>query len=129
MRFVTWLLATAVAVATSAWLFDGIWFKGPDDPFSTEVQEKVVPLLVVSLILGAVNIVVGKVLKLLSLPFIILTLGLFLLLINALLLKLTAWFARQVDIGFHVEGFWTAVGGALVITLVSWFFTTVVSDD
>ena len=129
MRFLTWLVATAAAVATAAWLFDGIWFSGPDDPFSTEVQEKVAPLLAVSLILGAVNIVVGKVLKLLSLPFIILTLGLLLLVINAALLRLTAWVAGQVDVGFHVEGFWTAVGGALVITVVSWFFTSALGDD
>ena len=52
-----------------------------------------------------------------------------LLVINAALLRLTAWVAGQVDVGFHVEGFWTAVGGALVITVVSWFFTSALGDD
>ena len=54
----------------------------------------------------------------LSIPFIILTLGLFLLVINALMLMLTGWLAGELDIGFHVDGFWTAVGGAIVITIV-----------
>ncbi|WP_114423867.1 phage holin family protein [Nocardioides houyundeii] len=128
MRFLTWLVATAVAVATAAWLFDGIRFAGADHPFSAQLEDKLVPLVVVSLIFGAVNIVVGKVVKLLSLPFIILTLGLFLLVINALLLMLTAWVAGQLDIGFKVDGFWTAVGGSIVITLVGWFFSAAVDD-
>ena len=129
MRFLTWLLATAVAVAVAAWLFDGISFDGPSRPFATEVQEKIVPLLLVALIFGAVNIVVGKIVKLLSLPFIILTLGLLLLVINALLLMLTAKIASEVGLGFDVSGFWTAVGGSVVITLVGWFFESALSDD
>ena len=49
--------------------------------------------------------------KLLSLPFIVLTIGLFLLVINALMLMLTAWIADLVGIGFHVDGFWNALLG------------------
>jgi putative membrane protein len=128
MRFLTWLIATALAVATAAWLFDGISFTGPTDPFSSELQEKIVPLLTVSLIFGAVNIVVGKIVKLLSLPFIILTLGLLLLVINAFLLLLTAWVADQLDIGFEVDGFLTALGGSIVISVVGWFFSAVLDD-
>ena len=56
----------------------------------------------------------------LSIPFIIVTLGLFLLVINAGMLLLTSWLADQLDIGFHVDGFWSAVGGAIVITLSTW---------
>jgi len=128
MRFLTWLLATAAAVATAAWLFEGISFDGPSDPFSTELQEKIGPLLAVSLILGAVNIFVGRLLKLLSLPFIILTLGLLLIVINAFLLLLTAWIAGEIGLGFEVDGFWTAVGGSVVISLVGWFFETALDD-
>ncbi|WP_110181414.1 phage holin family protein [Nocardioides solisilvae] len=128
MRFLTWLLATAAAVATAAWLFDGISFEGATDPFGTEVQEKILPLLAVSVLLGLVNIVVGKLLKLLSLPFIILTLGLLLVVINALLLMLTAWIAGGLGLGFEVDGFWTAVGGSVVISLVGWFFQTALDD-
>ena len=60
------------------------------------------------------------ILQILSIPFIIITLGLFLLVINACMLLLTSWLAEQFDIGFHVDGFWTAVGGAIVITIVTW---------
>lgn len=128
MRFVTWLLTNAAAVAVAAALLDGIWFNGPDHG-SAELEHKLLPLLLVALIMGAVSVFVEPVVKLLSLPFIILTIGLFLWVINALMLKLTAWIAGQLDIGFHVEGFWTALLGALVITLVNGFIDIVVLDD
>ena len=63
---------------------------------------------------------VSPILKFLSIPFIIITLGLFLLLINALMLLFTEWLAGLFDIDFYVNGFWTAVGGAIVITIVTW---------
>ncbi|WP_181309843.1 phage holin family protein [Nocardioides campestrisoli] len=128
MRFLSWLIATALAVAAAAWLFDGISFSGASEPFSAELQDKIGPLLAVSLIFGVVNILLGNLLKLLSLPFIVLTLGLFLVVINALLLMFTAWIADSMDLGFHVDGFWTAVGGSIVISVVGWFFETVLSD-
>jgi putative membrane protein len=68
-------------------------------------------------------------LKLLSLPFIIVTLGLFLLVINALMLMLTGWLAEQLDIGFRVTGFWPAVGGAIVITIVTWIVDGLLAPD
>ncbi|WP_435746466.1 phage holin family protein [Nocardioides sp. SYSU DS0663] len=119
MRFVTWLLTTAVALATAAWLVDGIWFTGPDSG-TAELQEKAVPLLLVALILGVVTAVVKPVLKVLSFPFILLTLGLFLLVINAAMLLLTGWLAEEVGIDFRVDGFWPAVLGAIVITVMTW---------
>lgn len=128
MRFVTWLLSTAAAVAVAAWLLDDIWFDGPPTG-ADEVQDKIVPLLLVSLILGAVTVFVEPVVKLLSLPFIVLTIGLFLLVINAAMLLLTAWIADQVGIGFHVEGFWAALLGSIVITLVNGFIDIAVLED
>jgi putative membrane protein len=128
VRFVTWLLSTAAAVAVATWLFGGIFFTGPSSG-SAEVQHKILPLLLVALILGAISSFVKPVITFFSIPFIILTLGLFLLVINALMLMLTAWIAGQIDIGFHVEGFWTAVGGALVITLVNGFIDVAVLED
>lgn len=129
MRFLTWLLATAAAVAAAAWLLEGISFEGPDDPFSAEVQEKILPLLLVSVIFGVTNMVVGRVLKFVAFPFVILTFGLLLLVINALMLMLTGWIAGEVGIGFEVDGFWTAVLGSVVISLVSWGVGTVLKDD
>ena len=128
MRFVTWLVSNAIALAVATWLFDGIWFEGPTHG-SAEWQEKLVPLLLVALILGVVSAFVKPVLQILSIPFIILTLGLFLLVINAAMLMLTSWLAGQFDIGFHVDGFWTAVGGAIVITIVDWLVDGLIGDD
>jgi putative membrane protein len=119
MRFVTWLVTNAVALAVAAWFFDGIRFNGPSSGQS-EIEEKLLPLLVVALILGVVTAIVKPVLTLLSLPLVILTIGLFLIVINAFMLQLTAWLSDKLDIGFHVDGFMTAVGGAIVITVVTW---------
>jgi putative membrane protein len=74
-------------------------------------------LLIAALALGILNTFVKPVLQILSLPFIVLTFGLFLLLINAVLLRFTAWLVA----GFHVPGLWPAVGGSLVISIVSMF--------
>ena len=127
MRLLTWLATNAVALAAATWLLDGIRFTGPTQG-SAEISHKLVPLLVVAAILGVVTAFVKPVLKLLSLPFILLTLGLFLLVINALLLLLTGWVAGQLDVGFEVDGFWTAVGGAIVITVVTWAVDALVGD-
>ncbi len=128
MRFLTWLLTTAVAVAAAAWIVDGIRFLGPSSG-SAELQQKIVPLLLVSLILGVVTSFVKPVLTVLSFPFIILTLGLFLLVINALLLMFTGFLAEQLDIGFRVAGFWPAVGGAIIITITTYVVDGFVGRD
>lgn len=128
MRFLTWLVTTAIALAVATWLLDGIYFTGPHHG-AEEIKHKLVPLLLVALILGVVTSFVKPVLTILSIPVIILTLGLFLLVINALMLKLTSWLADQLDIGFHVEGFWPAVGGAIVITIVTWIVDALIGPD
>jgi putative membrane protein len=128
VRFVTWLLTTAAAVAVATWLFDGIYFTGPASG-TAEIRHKILPLLLVALILGVVSMYVEPVVKFFSIPFIILTIGLFLLVINALMLMLTAWIAGQIGVGFHVDGFWTAVWGSLVITLVNGFIDVAVLED
>jgi putative membrane protein len=125
---VTWLLTNAAALAVAAWLIDGISFDGPTSG-TAQWQEKAIPLLIVALILGLVSAVVEPVVKLLSLPVIILTLGLFLLVINALMLMLTGWIAGKADLGFHVDGFWAALLGSIVITLVTGFINILVDDD
>ena len=128
MRFVTWLLTTAAGVAVAAWLIDGIYFTGPTTG-QAELNHKVVPLLLVSLILGLVSNLIRPVVTFFSIPFIVLTLGLFLLVINALMLMLTAWIAGGVGIGFHVQGFWNALWGSFVITIVNWATASLLKDD
>lgn len=128
MRFLTWLVTTAIALAVAAWVFDGIAFNGPSHG-SEEIKHKLVPLLIVALILGLVSATVKPVLKVISIPFIIVTLGLFLIIINAAMLGLTSWLADAFNIGFHVHGFWTAVGGGIVITIVTWVVDGLIGPD
>lgn len=127
MRFLGWLLSHAVALAVAAGLIDGIRFTGPTHG-TPELQHKLLPLVGVALILGLVSSLVKPVLTILSLPIVILTLGLFLLVINAAMLLLTGWLAGLLGIGFHVTGFWPAVGGAIVITIVTWLVDKVLDQ-
>lgn len=119
MRILTWLISTMVAVAVAAWLLPGIGFEGVSAPFVDEMRDKFVPALIVAGIIGAVNLTIAPIVKFFSLPFIVLTLGLLLLVINALLLRLVAWLADQLGAGFYVDGFWWAVLGSVVITATS----------
>lgn len=125
MRLLIWLVTNTLAVGAAAWLLPGIRFTEPGG-----LEENWPTLLAVGVILGLVSSLVKPVVTVLSIPFIILTLGLFLWIINALMLELTAWLAGQLDLGFEVgDFFWQALLGALVITLVNWAVATVVDDD
>lgn len=127
MKFLGWLASNAVALAVAAWLIEGIRFTGPSGGLE-EIRHKLLPVIGVALILGVVTALVKPVLTILSLPIVILTLGLFLLVINAAMLLLTGWLAGKLGIGFEVTGFWPAVGGAIVITVVEWFVDKVLDQ-
>jgi putative membrane protein len=118
LKFIAWLATNAVAVAAACVIFDGIGFTGSSG--WDEVTDNFWPLLFVGLILGIVNSFVAPIIKFLSLPFIVITLGLFLLVINALMLLFVEWLVGLFDVDFFVDGFWNAVGGAIVITIVTW---------
>jgi putative membrane protein len=85
-------------------------------------------LVVVALIFGVVNAVLKPVIKVFGCVFYLLTLGLFALVVNALLFLLTDWIARGLDLPFHVDGFWAAFWGAIVMAVVSWLISVVVPD-
>jgi putative membrane protein len=89
---------------------------------------KILTLLVVGAVFGLVNAVIKPVARLLSLPLVILTLGLFALVVNALLFWLTAAVSSGVGAPFEVTGFWSAFWGAIVVGLVSWALSIVVKD-
>jgi putative membrane protein len=122
MSWVVRLIANGVGLAVAAWLLSGISIGGDTD------REEFLTLLLVALIFGVVNSFVRPVVNLLSLPLYVLTLGLMYFVVNALMLMLTSWIADQLDIGFHVDGFWTAVVGGIVIALVSWGVTLLLPD-
>jgi len=107
------IVVNALALALAAWLFDGIRV--------SESQEatRALTLLGVGAVLGLVNALVAPVVKFLALPFILVTLGLFLLVVNAGMLLLTSRISQALDLRFEVTGFWTAVGGALVVSVAA----------
>lgn len=86
-------------------------------------------LLGVALVFGLVNALIRPLIKLLTCPLIILTLGVFLLVLNALMLWLTASLSSALGLGFHVAGFWPAFWGALLISIVSAVLNLVFGGD
>ncbi|MFE9391104.1 phage holin family protein [Streptomyces sp. NPDC006784] len=123
MNFLIKTLANAAALAVATWLLSDIELTGGSS------GEKALTLLVVALIFGVVNVVVKPIVKLFSLPLLVLTLGLFTLVINALMLMLTSWVADNLDVSFHVDGFGTAFLGGLIISVVSWALNMALDRD
>ncbi len=122
-NFVVKTVANAAALAVAIWLLKGITLSGEN------TARKVVTLFLVALVFGAVNFIVKPVVKLLSFPLFILTLGLITLVINALMLLLTSWLAGKLDLAFHVEGFWAALIGGVIISIVAWAMHVILPDD
>ncbi|MFI8517418.1 phage holin family protein [Streptomyces sp. NPDC085481] len=121
-NFVVKTLANAGALLVAIWLIQDITLTGDS------TGKKAWTLILVALVFGLVNFLVKPVVKLLTFPLFILTLGLITLVVNALMLLLTSWLADQLDLSFHVEGFWTAVLGGLIISVVSWALNVVLPD-
>ncbi|HVO68098.1 MAG TPA: phage holin family protein [Syntrophales bacterium] len=108
---IRWLILT-VAIIFASYLLEGIHISGFFSAFFAAA------------ILGILNALFRPVLIILTLPINILTFGLFTFIINALMLKM----ASGVIPGFEVHGFWTAVFGALIISLISWLLNSFISD-
>ena len=106
------LVANALAILAAAYIVPGIEVAGG------------LSLLAAALVLGLVNAVVRPILLFLTLPFTLVTLGLFIFLLNAFCLWLTSWLVK----GFEVHGFWAAVLGALIVSVVSWLVNVFLSD-
>ena len=112
MKFILRLVVTALATAVAVWMVPGITLT------DTDRTSQALTLLGVAVIFGIVNAVVKPIMQVLSACLIVLTLGIFLLVINAAMLALTSWFAGVVGLGFHVDGFWAAVFGSVIISVV-----------
>ena len=123
MSLLVRLLVNAVALAVATWLIPGITL---DEGASN--TDRALTLVIVAVIFGVVNALIRPVVKLLALPLIILTLGLITFVINSLMLLLTSWITDNLDVAFHVEGFWPAFIGALVITVVGWALDAILPD-
>jgi putative membrane protein len=112
MALLLHILITMVAVWITTAL-PGITLEGQDTP------AKILTLLAVSVIFGIVNVVLKPIAKTLGCLLYLLTLGLFGLVVNALLFWLTSYLAGELRLPFHVDGFWSAFWGALIVTVVS----------
>ena len=107
MRFLARLLLNGVAIILAAYVLPGLHVNGP------------VPALLAGIILGFVNAIVRPVLFLLTLPLTLVTLGLFIFVINGLLF----WMVGTWIEGFRVDGFWAGFFGAIVYSLISWLLS------
>lgn len=118
VAFVVRWLILAAAVWVAAELVDGIHLEGWRST------------LIVALILGLLNVYVKPLLVIAGFPALIMTLGLFLIIINTALLALTAWILGKFDsIHFAIDGFWDALFGAVIISIVSWLLSTVIDPN
>ncbi len=113
------LIVNAVGLYVAAQIVPGLSFEKGDW----------VTVVIVAFIFGLVNALVRPVLTVLTCPLLILTLGLFTLIINALMLALTGWIAQQFHLGFTVNGFAAAFVGALIISVISFVLTMLVHEE
>ena len=115
-KFLTSWILSAAALAVAAGLLGDHMSIG-DNTDSTSGQ--LITLAIVAAVFTVINMFVAPVVKTLSIPFIIITLGFALLVINALLLLLTDWVTGKLDVSFFVDGFWWAVFGAIIISITN----------
>ena len=118
MRFLIRLLVNAAALWVATRLVPGVTFDGGTLPF-----------LGVALVFGVVNAFIRPVMQVLTFPLILVTLGLFLLVVNGLMLWLTSSLSASLGLGFHVTGFWPAFWGAIVVSLTSLMLSTLIRDS
>jgi len=115
---IRWAIS-ALALFVAAWLVPGIRVSGT----------AWVVYAIMAFVLGLVNALVRPLLKLLTCPLILLTLGLFVLVINGFTLWLSAWIANQFGVGFYVDGFWPAFLGALIVSVVTTILAALVKEE
>ena len=117
MPFLVRLLVNAAALWVATQVVSGVTFDGGP-----------LPMLGVALVFGVVNALLRPVAKILTFPIIIVTLGIFALVINGLMLWLTSSLSSALGLGFHVSGFWAAFWGAIVVSLVSLVLSMLIRD-
>lgn len=124
ISFAIKVIVNAVAIWVATVLIPGVDVSGGDSTSS-----RLLTYLFIGLLFGIVNAVVKPVVKVLAFPFYIITLGLFTLVVNALMLELTAWLSSHTRLTLTLDAFWwTAVLAALVVTVVSMVLNAIVPD-
>ena len=111
MNFIIRWIVTAVAVGAAVWIVPGI---------TTVGQDATIGVIVLALVLSLINVSIKPILQTLSLPITVVTLGVFHLIVNALLLELAAWASTGIfSSGIAIDGFFSAILGSIVISIVS----------
>jgi putative membrane protein len=118
MSFIIRLLVNAAALWVATRIVPGVTYDGG-----------VMPFLGVALLFGVINATLRPLAKILTFPLILLTLGIFALVVNGLMLWLTSSLSSTLGLGFHVSGFWAAFFGALVTSIVSALLSLSVRPD
>ncbi len=115
----------AVALWVATLVVSGIHLADANSTWTS----KVVTIVLVALVFGLVNAVLGPIARMLSFPARVLTLGLFTFVVNAFLLQVTAWLSKPLGLSFSIDTFfWNAVFAAVVVTVVSWALSLVLPD-
>ena len=121
MKFILTWLATAIAVAVAVWIIPGITTVGSDATIAVAVG---------ALVLALVNMVIKPIMQVISLPITVLTLGIFYLIVNALLLVLAAQVGTGLfGSGIAIDGFGSAFLGSIVISIVSSIANGIIGND
>ena len=123
MRILLKVGINAIALWVATVLIAGIDVQGDT------TERRVLTLLGVAVIFGLVNVLIKPIVKTLGCALYVLTLGLFGLVVNALLLLLTGYIAKEFDLAFTVDGFWPAFAGAIVVGVVGWVLNLLIKDD
>lgn len=118
--FIRWIII-AISLVVAAWLIPGITISDTNGWIAVGVMAAV---------LGFVNAIIRPVLAFFSCGCIVLTMGLFMLVINAAMLSLASWISTNLlGVGFYVNGFWPALFGSIVISIVSFFLSLFLIDE
>jgi putative membrane protein len=111
--------ARVVVGSVALWIIDALFNSIWVTPLDGGPLDRVVTYLVIGLVLALVNSIIKPIVKVLALPLVILTAGLFALVVNAAMLELVSWITTKTEIGLHIESFWSAVWAGLVLAILT----------
>jgi putative membrane protein len=126
LNFIIRVVVNGIALWVAAWLVSGVHL-GEE---GADTMTNVLTILLVATIFGVVNAFVKPIITFLSIPFVVVTLGLFLVVLNALFLELVAWISGLFGLAFSIDEFWwDAIWAAVIISIVSWALSILLPDE
>ncbi|WP_285114809.1 phage holin family protein [Leifsonia sp. fls2-241-R2A-40a] len=122
MRFLLRLIINAIALWLMTLIVSGVTVV----PYAPDTTARILTYLLIALIFGVVNAIIGTVIRIIAIPLYILTLGLISLIVNAFLLFIVSWISDALGFGLHIDGFWSGVLGALVLAIIAWLLGLII---